>query len=44
MKKNLYEKPSMQVLKLKQQLQVLAGSSGGGTGTSPYEVQSLDNW
>ena len=30
MKKKLYEKPTMQIVQLKQQPQLLAGSNGGG--------------
>ena len=35
-KKKLYEKPSMQVFKLKQQLALLAGSVGDIPGSEPY--------
>ena len=34
--KKKYEKPSMQVFELKQQQQLLAGSSGGIPNSDPY--------
>ena len=37
-KKQFYEKPSLEVFKLKQQSQLLAGSNGGGT-----DDYTLDN-
>jgi hypothetical protein len=40
--KKPYEKPAMQVFELKQQPQLLAGSSGNGT--SPYIPQTPDTW
>ena len=38
-KKKLYEKPSMQVFKLKQQLALLTGS-GGVSGIDPYTLET----
>ena len=38
-KKKLYEKPSMQVFKLKQQLALLTGS-GGVSGIDPYTLEN----
>ena len=39
-KKKLYEKPSMRVLELKQQPQLLAGSVGDIPGSEPYTPES----
>ena len=39
-KKREYEKPSMQVFELKQQPQLLAGSSGDIPGSDPYTPES----
>jgi len=39
-KKQFYEKPSMQVFELKQQPQLLAGSSGDIPGSDPYTPES----
>jgi len=39
-KKKIYEKPSMQVFKLKQQPQLLAGSVGDIPGSDPYTPKS----
>jgi hypothetical protein len=41
-KKREYEKPSMKVFELKQQPQLLAGSSGNGT--KPYNPQDPTTW
>ena len=41
-KKQFYEKPSMQVFELKQQPQLLAGSSGSVPGNSPYSPSDTD--
>ena len=39
-KKKIYEKPSMQVFKLKQQPALLAGSGGEIPGNNPYTPDS----
>ncbi len=42
MKKKEYEKPAMQVVQLKQQAQLLAGSVGASRGD--YGVANEDTW
>ena len=37
MRKKEYERPSIEVVELKQQAQLLAGSGGGVNPNSPYE-------
>jgi len=41
MKKKLYEKPTMQVVKLKQQPQLLAGSPGGEMQTNSAGINAM---
>lgn len=42
MKKKEYEKPSMQVLKLQHQCQILAGSSYETTGSGRTSINRMD--
>ena len=43
MKRKKYERPTTQVVQLKQQPQLLAGSGGSG-GSTPYDPEDPTTW